>query len=73
MRSNPPRDDGPAPAPLALRAKQAAAALGISARKLWSLTAENAIPHVRIGKAVLYPVNAIQAWLDEQVQKGVRR
>ena len=54
---------------LALRPREAAKALGISERMLWSLTApRGAIPAVRIGTCVLYPVTGLQAWLDRQAQ-----
>ncbi len=54
---------------LALRPRDAAKALGISERMLWSLTApRGAIPAVRIGTCVLYPVTGLQAWLDRQAQ-----
>lgn len=56
--------------PLALRPRDAAKALGISARHLWQLTKDNVIPCVRVGdgkrKTVLYPVAVLQAWLAEQ-------
>ena len=54
---------------LALRPREAAKAFGISGRMLWSLTApRGAIPAVRIGTCVLYPVTGLQAWLDRQAQ-----
>src|SRR5262249_44161405 len=47
-------------APLALRRREAAKALGISPRLLWQLTKDGQIPCVRVGsgtrKSVLYPV-----------------
>lgn len=54
--------------PLALRPREAAQALGISARTLWSLTAPRGpIPCVRLGdgqrSAVLYRVADLDAWL----------
>ena len=49
---------------LALRPQQAAAALGISPRTLWSLTQDGEIPCVRIGRAKLYPIALLQAWLE---------
>lgn len=60
---------------LALRAKDAAMALGIGARLLWSMTNRNEIPHIRMGKAVLYPVDALRAWLTagSEIKKGGRR
>ena len=60
--------------PLALRAEAAARTLGISKRLLWSLTNQGVIPHIRLGKAVLYPVGALRAWLAQQTSgKGVPR
>ena len=63
-------DDGGAPLRLALRAKDAALALAIGERKLWELTNRNLIPHVRIGKAIVYPVELLRQWLAEQAIKG---
>jgi len=53
------------PPRLALRSKEAAKALGISERKLWTLTHEGVVPHVRIGTAILYPVDVLRRWLDQ--------
>ena len=54
---------------LALRPREAAKALGISERMLWSLTApRGTVPAVRIGTCVLYPVTGLQAWLDRHAQ-----
>jgi excisionase family DNA binding protein len=59
-------------APLALRPREAAKALGISTRHLWQLTKDGHIPCVRVGsgtrKTVLYPVADLQAWLTRQAQ-----
>ena len=49
---------------LALRPKEAAQALGLSERMLRQILPE--LPHVRIGGAVLIPVEGLQAWLREQ-------
>jgi excisionase family DNA binding protein len=54
------------PEQMALRAKDAAKALAISERTLWSLTNRGLIPHVRIGRAVLYPVGSLRQWLAAQ-------
>ena len=58
---------------LALRPREAAKALGISARTLWGLTAPRGpIPCLRIGhgkrQTVLYPVTELQAWLSRQAE-----
>ena len=62
---------------LALRPREAAKALGISARTLWALTTPRGpIPCLRIGhgkrQTVLYPVAELERWLAEQagVEKG---
>lgn len=62
------------PPRLALRPAECSRAIGISARKLWELTADktSGIPHVRLGKAILYPVRELQDWLAEQSRKGGR-
>ena len=54
--------------PMALDAKQAAQALNISTRKLWELTNRKMVPHVRIGRRVLYPADQLKAWLDGQTE-----
>ncbi len=58
-------------APLALRPPEAAKALGIGVRKLWEITADrtSGIPHVRLGKVVVYPVRELADWLTSQVPK----
>ena len=61
-----------ATSPLALRPKAAANALGISERLLWSKTNSQEIPHVRLGKAILYPVAALEAWLAKQAEGSKR-
>lgn len=51
--------------PLALRPREAAAALSISERTLWSLTAPRGpIPAARAGRSVLYRVADLDAWLQ---------
>lgn len=55
-----------------MRPKDAAQALGIGQRLLWTLTNDGLIPHVRIGRAVLYPVPALQQWLAERTAKGTK-
>ncbi len=57
--------------PLALRPKQAAAAMGISERLLWSITADttSGIPHTKIGRCIVYPVRELRQWLSEKSKK----
>lgn len=56
--------------PLALRPKDAAHALGIGVRLLWTLTNQNKIPHVRLGRAVVYPRVLLEEWLAERARGG---
>jgi excisionase family DNA binding protein len=57
-------------APLALRAKDAARALGIGERQLWSLTKAGKIPCVRIGRSVVYHVASLDEWLRRRAKGG---
>jgi excisionase family DNA binding protein len=60
--------------PLALRPREAAKALSISARHLWQLTRDGCIPCIRVGsgtrKTVLYPVADLQAWLTRRAAQA---
>ena len=59
-----------APPPLLLRAEQAAKALAISPRLLWTLTNDGTIPCVRIGRTVRYDPNDLTAWIKRQKQRS---
>lgn len=59
------------PAPLALRPKEAARALGIGERLLWDLTAPRGpIPVARVGAARLYRVADLDAWLAREAARS---
>jgi len=58
--------ESPVSAKLLFKPDEARTALGISARKLWGLTASGDIPHIRIGRCVRYPVDDLRAWIEEQ-------
>lgn len=53
--------------PMALRSRDAAKALGVSARTLWQYTKDGVIPCKRIGtgrrQTKMYSVVALEAWL----------
>jgi excisionase family DNA binding protein len=51
---------------LALRPREAARALGISERTLWEWTKAGRVPSVRVGHVVMYPTDALKAWLAQQ-------
>lgn len=68
--ANPAVPTGPAIPCLALRPREAAEALGVSERTLWDWTQRGDVPHVRRGKTILYPVDTLRKWLDEQATAG---
>jgi len=53
---------------IGLRVPEAAAALGISQRKLYALLADRTcdIPRVRLGGVLLFPARELQTWLARQ-------
>jgi excisionase family DNA binding protein len=53
---------------LGLRPREAARALGIGERLLWEMTKSREIPHVRIGRAVVYPVTLLERWLQSRCE-----
>jgi excisionase family DNA binding protein len=52
--------------PLALRPRDAAAALGISSSTLDRLTRDGQIPHLKINRLVLYRVDSLRQWLKDR-------
>ena len=57
---------------LALRPREAARALGIGERLLWSMTNRGEIPHLRLGRAIVYPVAELERWLAKQAGKNAK-
>ena len=57
---------------LAMRPREAAKALGISERLLWEWTDRGVVPHVRLGKAILYPVDALREWLKKEAESKAK-
>ncbi len=57
---------------LGLRPREAAKALGIGERILWSKTNAGEIPHLRIGRAIVYPVDMLRNWMAEQATKSAK-
>ncbi len=59
------------PEKLLLSAREAATALSISERTLFSRTApRGSIPAVRLGNRVLYPVDRLREWIATQTGAG---
>jgi len=66
-----------------LKAPEAAAFLSIGRRKLWELTNRNAVPSLRIDRAVRYCTSDLRAWIAagcptdagaaDRVRKGAGR
>lgn len=52
--------------PLALGRREAAKAIGIGERLLWTWTNMGRVPHKRIGTRIVYPVAALEQWLNER-------
>lgn len=69
--------------PMLVDARAAAARLAIGRRRLWALTACNAIPSRRIGRSVRYALAELEAWIEagcptapgsaDRVRRAVRR
>jgi excisionase family DNA binding protein len=53
-----------------MRAREAAKALGISDRLLWEWTDRGVVPHIRLGKAILYPVDSLREWLKREAEQA---
>ena len=51
---------------LALRPKEVAKALGLSERTVREIMPE--LPKIRVGKALLVPIDCLREWLREQAQ-----
>ena len=58
--------------PEGLDRKTAAALLGIGERTVWMLTNTGVLPHLRLGRRIVYPRAALLAWMHEQALKRVR-
>lgn len=53
---------------LLLRPGEAAIAIGVSRSRVYELIASNTIPSVRLGTSVRVPVDALRAWIQEQLE-----
>jgi excisionase family DNA binding protein len=55
---------------LLLRPVEAAEVIGVSRSKLYELLASGDLPSARIGASVRVPVEALRAWIAEQLDAG---
>jgi excisionase family DNA binding protein len=56
---------------LMLRPAEAADAIGVSRAKLYELLARGVIPSVMVGASKRVPVQALNAWIEEQLKESV--
>ena len=54
---------------LAMRLPEAALALGVSPRLLWTWTKAGLVPHFRLGRSVLYSTEALRKFLEDESRK----
>lgn len=57
---------------LLLKPQEVAEVIGLGRSKTYELIQQRAIPSIRIGRSVRVHVEALRAWLDEQVKQGSR-
>lgn len=57
---------------LTVNRRETAQMLGISERLLWTLTNAGEVPHIRLGARVLYPVKALNEWIEERTSGSDR-
>lgn len=55
---------------LALRPKEAAAALGIGANAIYELCNRSGFPVIQLGNKKLIPVDGLRRWLEDQIGGG---
>jgi len=58
------------PERLAVSVPEAARMLGISQAALYNHVRAGLIPHVRIGRRIVIPLKALEAWMEKQAQTG---
>jgi excisionase family DNA binding protein len=54
--------------PILLSLKDAARALAVSDRSLWEWTKAGKVPHIRLGRRVLYSPDDLRRWVEGQRQ-----
>ena len=64
------RQEQPVIAPLALRPREAAAALGLRVSTLARLTRAGKLPCVKLGRSVLYPVAMLEEFLRARADQA---
>jgi excisionase family DNA binding protein len=57
--------------PLLLSLKQASRALSLSERTVWAMVQTGDLPHVRIGRRLLFSTAALEAWIERRQTNSV--
>lgn len=55
-------------APILLRVEEAAKLLSVSKSFLWQLIWDDLVPHIRIGKVVRVPRQALEEWVASNLE-----
>ena len=55
---------------LLLSVREAATAMGICEKTLWTITQQGEIPVIRIGRSVRYPLEGLREWIQKQSGKS---
>ena len=55
------------------RPAEAADAIGVSRARAYELIAAGVIPSIRIGSSIRVPVEALRAWIEQQVNESTQR
>lgn len=53
---------------LCLKPKEAAAVVGVSPPVMYDLCRREDFPTIRIGRAILIPVDSLKVWLEQQTK-----
>ena len=55
---------------LALSPREAAKALSVCEKTLYTMTKKYNIPVIRLGRSVRYPLDALKEWIEKQSQEN---
>lgn len=58
---------------LAVNAHELSRLTGLSTDTIYTLKSQGRVPYIKIGRRVLFPVNAIEKWLDENTIPATER
>lgn len=59
--------------PLTLSVQEAAAALGVGKNTAYDLVRSGTLPHVRIGRTIRVPAEALKEWITSNTQQGTHK